>query len=96
VLPAEVVRGEWDGVLKCLRELPGSLEVFEFVFCCSAFFALLSPQQRLQKQQIQEKYERLLSATPAPVLDCSSLCDPMMALSVIESAVAKHKGKSFI
>ena len=47
------------------------------------------------RQAIGEKYERLLSAAPAVILDCSSLFDGRKVVDVIENAVSKHAGIYF-
>ena len=66
VLPAEVIRGEWRGVLKCLRELPGShlLEVFEFVFAVMHF--LLYPRSNSDFKN--RKFKKNLSGSSLPPL----------------------------
>ena len=61
MLPAEVVRGEWDGVLKCLRALllPGSLEVFEFVFAVVHFLLYSRPNSDFKNS----KFKKNMSAS---------------------------------
>ncbi len=45
--------------------------------------------------QVQEKYERLLSAAPTATLDCSRLFNGMKAIECIDNAVSKHAGRAF-
>jgi hypothetical protein len=49
----------------------------------------------LPRQAVREKYERLLSAAPAAIVDCSSLFDGNKVIDVIENAVSKHSGRWF-